>query len=209
MSTDGILETMWGCNSCDHFNRVKGGDPLVCAGCGAPHTHSEGVHAPEPTSKLVPRSGKTLEDEYRELTEAFLALEESRDRLGQQLAQQTKPRIVVVDERNGSVLATGENIDLPDEGQIAMLRAIEMANVLVTIGHDSIWVKQGAEKGWVTLVTTKSERQMNAEKAATELQHRMGDKPNDDLVKGDHPVEVKFHRIWHDPKPRKDSRTGF
>jgi hypothetical protein len=116
-----------------------------------------------------------------------------------------KPRIVIVDMRNGSVLADGRNINVPEEGQLSMLRAIEMADVLVTVDDTGMWVKYGAEKGWVTLITTKSERQMNAEKAAGELAERV--KPNDDLERGDHPVKVKFARVWnHATKP---TRTGF
>jgi hypothetical protein len=105
-----------------------------------------------------------------------------------------KPRIVIVDVRNGNVFADGSNIDRPEEGREPALRSIETADVLVEISADNVFVKEGATKGWVLLMRTKSESQMNAEKAARELANR--DKPNDDLEKGDHPVTQKFARIW-------------
>lgn len=114
-----------------------------------------------------------------------------------------KPRVIIVDVRNGMVKANAANIDLPLEGQVSALRSIETADVLVEIHPDTILVREGADKGWVTMLTTKPERQMNAEKAARELQSRVGDKPIDDLDVGEHPVEEKFRRVWEG-----DSNSG-
>lgn len=105
-----------------------------------------------------------------------------------------KPRIVIVDVRNGNVFADGRNINLPAEGQEAMLRAIETADVLVSVDDSGMWVKQGVDLGIITMVTTKSEAQMNAEKAQGEAADRV--KPPDDLEKGEHPVTEKFARVW-------------
>jgi hypothetical protein len=113
----------------------------------------------------------------------------------------SKPRVIIVDVRNGKVKADGMNIDLPPEGQESALRSIETADVLVEVHPDTIFVRSGADKGWVTMFTTKSEMQMNAEKAATELHARVGSKPIDDLEKGEHPVEVKMNRVWDKTDP--------
>jgi hypothetical protein len=110
-----------------------------------------------------------------------------------------KPRVVIVDVRNGNVYATGENINLPLEGQQAALHVIKTADVLVEVHADTMLVKEGVERGWVTLLTTKSILQMNTEKAASELQAR--DKHVDDLETGEHPVEAKFARVWDDSVP--------
>jgi hypothetical protein len=155
---------------------------------------------------LVPRPGKTIEEEYTELSAEFLDLEERYERL-------VKPRIVIVDVRNGN--ADGRNINLPEEGQEAMLRAIETASVLVSVDDSGMWVKQGVDLGLVTMVTTKSELQMNAEKAEGEREARV--KPPDDLEKGEHPVDVKMRRVWDksDPgyvesgEPEKRGLKGF
>lgn len=39
------------------------------------------LHSPRPEGAIVPRPGRTLEDEYRELSDQFIAVEEDRDRL--------------------------------------------------------------------------------------------------------------------------------
>ena len=92
----------------------------------------------------------------------------------------TKPRVIIVDVRNGQVRADGTNIDLPPEGQESALRSIELADVLVEIHPDTILVREGYDKGWVTMFTTKSALQMNAEKADRELDNRT-DGLRDDL----------------------------
>jgi len=111
------------------------------------------------------------------------------------------PRVIVADIRNGKVRADGMNIDLPDEGQQSMLRSLETADVIVEIHEDNVFVRTGYDKHIVLLMRTKSERQMNAEKAARELQHRVGDKPIDDLEKGEHPVKAKMNRVWDKTDP--------
>src|SRR5262245_19321963 len=65
-----------------------------------------------------------------------------------------KPRVIIVDVRNGNVRADGSNIDRPSEGQEAGLRSIETADVLVEIHPDTMIVKTGVDKGWVTFITT-------------------------------------------------------
>ena len=63
-----------------------------------------------------------------------------------------KPRVVIVDMRSGGgIKADGSNIDLPPEGQESALRSIETADVYVQIHADGIYVKEGADKGWVLL----------------------------------------------------------
>jgi hypothetical protein len=119
-----------------------------------------------------------------------------------------KPRVIIVDQRHGPVKADGSNINLPPEGQESALRSIETADVLVQVHEDGIYVKEGAMKGWVLLLATKSEPQMNAEKAARELQSRVGDKPIDDLEKGEHPVTAKFARVWDDTVPSGEPVKG-
>jgi hypothetical protein len=106
-----------------------------------------------------------------------------------------KPRIIIVDTRNGKVRADGSNVNRPPEGQEAALSSIETADVLVEIGSGAgdIFVKEGATKGWVTLITTKTEAQMSMEKAEGEKAAR--DRPNDDLQKGDHPLK-KMNAVW-------------
>jgi hypothetical protein len=125
----------------------------------------------------------------------------------------TKPRVIIVDVRNGMVKADGSNVDLPPEGQESALRSIETADVLVEIHPDTILVREGVDKGWVTMFTTKSALQLNAEKAARELQHRVGDKPIDDLEKGSHPVTEKFAHVWdgsvESGKPVEGGLKGF
>ena len=106
-----------------------------------------------------------------------------------------KPRVIVVDVRNGPVRKDGSNIDLPPEGQKSALTSIETADVLVEVHMDGIWVKQGVDRGWVTMFTTKSERQMSAEKAERDKDNRTNSL-YDDLKVGEHPVETKFRRVW-------------
>src|SRR3954463_3833998 len=106
-----------------------------------------------------------------------------------------KPRVIIVDQCPGPVKADGSNINLPPEGQESALRSIETADVLVQIHEDGIYVKEGVEKGWVTLFTTKSTLQMNTEKADREKADRLSN-PVDDLAAGEHPVEQKFKRVW-------------
>ncbi len=117
------------------------------------------------------------------------------------------PSVIVVDVRNGKVRATGENIDLPPEGQESALRSLETADVIVEVHEDGIFVKHGHDRHIVMILTTKSEAQMSAEKADRDLQYRVGDKPNDDLTKGDHPVEVKMNRVW-DPEDPHYVKSG-
>lgn len=117
-----------------------------------------------------------------------------------------KPRVIIVDVRNGRVRADGTNINLPPEGQESALRSIETADVVVEIHPDGLGVMQGSEKGWVTMVTTKSILQMNTEKAAHELQAR--DKHVDDLAVGEHPVTQKFARVWDDSVPSGEPTKG-
>lgn len=184
------LESLWNCKGCGHSNHVKGEAERICAQCG--------LGIDERTLPLVPpppAAERFVVDQENELVTRVVGPHLTPD----------KPRIVIVDVRNGNVLADGRNINVPEEGQLPMLRAIEMADVLVTVDDAGMWVKYGVEKGWVTMITTKSEGQMNAEKAAGELAHRV--KKNDDLERGDHPVDVKFARVWnHATKP---TRTGF
>ena len=118
-----------------------------------------------------------------------------------------KPRVIVVDVRNGNVRADGTNINLPPEGQESALRSIETADVLVEVHADGIFVKQGAEKGWVTMFTTKSALQLNAEKADRELTARTG-KQVDDLAVGEHPVDKKFTRVWDGSVPSGEPVEG-
>jgi hypothetical protein len=125
-----------------------------------------------------------------------------------------KPRVIIVDVRNGKVKADGTNIDLPPEGQESALHSIETADVLVEVHPDSIYVREGADKGWVTMVTTKSEAQQSAEKAERELaaRHRgpevptgmTGDRPTFD----DDPVDQKFARVWDDTVPSGEPVKG-
>lgn len=111
-----------------------------------------------------------------------------------------KPRVIIVDVRNGKVWDDGGNIDRPADPYAiqSALDSIATADVLVEVHADGIFVKQGVDKGWVTMITTKSTLQLNAEKAANELEARVGSKPNDDLEKGDHPL-TKFARAWEGP----------
>jgi hypothetical protein len=120
------------------------------------------------------------------------------------------PRIVIVDVRNGNVYADGRNIDAPVAGQEALLRAIETADIVVEIGVDGAWVKQGVDRSIATLVRTKPEAQMSAEKAEQEKNNRVGDgreypieasDDTDDPLRShdpfqDDPVTVKFPRVW-------------
>jgi hypothetical protein len=120
------------------------------------------------------------------------------------------PKIVIVDVRNGNVYANGSNLDVPVEGREPLLRAIETADILVEIGVDGAWVKQGVERSIVTLVSTKSEAQMSAEKAKREKNNRVGDGREhpievmcnrDDPLRQhdlfqDDPVLVRFSRVW-------------
>jgi len=122
----------------------------------------------------------------------------------------SEPKIVIVDARNGNVYADGSNIDAPVAGQEALLRAIETADILVEIGVDGAWVKQGVERSIVTLVHTKAEAQMSAEKAEREKNNRIGDtreypievmEDRDDPLRShdpfqDDPVYVRFGRVW-------------
>ena len=110
------------------------------------------------------------------------------------------PRVIVVDERNGRVRADGSNIDLPPEGQDSALRSLETADVVVEIHEDGMFVTTGYDKHIVLLLVTKSVHQLNAEKAEMELAHRHA-KPIDDLAVGEHPVDVKFARVWDGSVP--------
>jgi hypothetical protein len=120
---------------------------------------------------------------------------------------EAKPRVIIVDVRNGIVRADGTNIDLPPEGQESALRSIETADVLVEIHPDTMIVKQGVDKGWVTMFTTKSAAQLNAEKSDRELAHRT-DNPTDDLKVGEHPVDTKFKRVWDGSVPSGEPVEG-
>jgi len=113
-----------------------------------------------------------------------------------------KPRVIILDVRNGQVRADGSNINLPPEGQESALRSIEAADVLVEVHLEGIWVKKGVDEGWVTMISTKSILQMNTEKADQELANRT-DGLRDDLKLGEHPVEEKFKRVWEG-----DSNSG-
>lgn len=118
-----------------------------------------------------------------------------------------KPLIVILDVRHGNVRATGENIDLPPEGVMSALRSIETADVVVEVHADTVLVKAGQDKCWITMFTTKSESQMNAEKAARELQYRTGNHV-DDLEVGEHPVEEKFSHVWDGSVPSGEPTEG-
>lgn len=123
-----------------------------------------------------------------------------------------KPLIVILDVRNGNVHANGENIDLPAEGRMSALHSIEIADVTVEVHEDAVLVKAGEDNCLVTMFTTKSESQMNAEKAAREL-HARTDKQVDDLEVGEHPVTEKFARVWdgsvRSGEPTKGGLKGF
>jgi hypothetical protein len=99
---------------------------------------------------------------------------------------QGQSSVIVVDARNGRVKADGSNIDLPLEGQQSALRSLETADVVVEVHEEGIFVTTDYDKRIVLLLQTKSERQMNAEKAARELGARV--KPNDDVVKAEDPT---------------------
>jgi len=109
-----------------------------------------------------------------------------------------KTRVIIVDVRNNHPNDDGTNLDVPEEGRQALMDAIEHADVLVEVGVDSMWVREGANLGLVTLVTTKSESQMSIEKALREKHERLADKAGD-VEAGEHPVTVKFSRVW-DPE---------
>lgn len=111
-----------------------------------------------------------------------------------------KPCVIIVDVRNGNVKSDGSNIDRPPEGQEAGLRSIETADVLVEVHPDGVYVKKGAMKGIVTMITTKSEAQMSLEKAVREKDARNADKGSDDLERGDHPL-TKMNRVWDKDDP--------
>ena len=124
-----------------------------------------------------------------------------------------KPRVVIVDMRSGGgIKADGSNIDLPSEGQESALRSIETADVYVQVHADGIYVKEGADKGWVLLITTKGEAQMSHEKAERDLAKRergpevpigmTGDRPTFE----DDPVDQKFARVWEDSGPTRTER---
>jgi hypothetical protein len=120
----------------------------------------------------------------------------------------TKPRVIIVDVRNGQVRADGTNIDLPSDGQESALRSIELADVLVEIHDDGMFVKQGVSKGWVTLFVTKTVLQLNTEKADRELAARRDDSgetptgmTGDRATFEDDPVDKKFLRVWDGTVP--------
>jgi hypothetical protein len=114
------------------------------------------------------------------------------------------PNIVIVDVRNGAVYTDGTNINVPEEGREALLRAIETAEILIEINVEGVWVKQGVVPGGVTLIATKSEPQMSAEKAQREATARNKGPEVTTGMKGDRatypddPVDVKFRRVWQD-----------
>jgi hypothetical protein len=113
------------------------------------------------------------------------------------------PRVVVVDVRNGKVRADGANIDLPPEGQESFLRSLETADVIVEVHEDTLLVTQGYDKHIVLLGQTKTVVAMNYEKADREKADRT-DNMHDDLEAGEHPVEVKFKRVWDGSVPSGD-----
>ena len=69
--------------------------------------------------------------------------------------------------------------------------------MLVEVHADGIYVKDGSEQGYVLLLATKSELQMNAEHAARDLDNRTNSL-YDDLKTGEHPVTEKFPRVWEE-----------
>lgn len=114
--------------------------------------------------------------------------------------------IVVADLRNGPIRKDGSNIDLPPEGQAAMLNSLRWAEVIVEVQADTVLVR-GVNPGVVLLCRTKSPAQMSAEKAAGDLAVRKGDQP-DDLAIGEHPVEQKFARVWDGSVPSGKPAEG-
>lgn len=124
-------------------------------------------------------------------------------------------RVVVVDVRNGQVRADGVNIDLPSEGQESALRSLETADVVVEIHEDTMLVTQGYDKRIVLLLTTKSERQMSAEKADREKADRVaaGGEETTGMVGDratfpDDPVDQKFKRVWDGSVPSGEPVEG-
>jgi hypothetical protein len=119
----------------------------------------------------------------------------------------SKPRVIIIDARNGKVYADGGNINVPVEGREGVLRAIETADVLVEFSVDGAWVKRGVETGIVGLVQTKSEAQMSAEKAQREWAARPHDpeqatgEVGDRHTFADDPVDKKFARVWDGSVP--------
>lgn len=125
-------------------------------------------------------------------------------------------KVVILDVRKAPLDSLGRNIDTHEDGIPGALTAINEADVLVEVWEDGVYVKRGVEHNVVALISTKSEPQMSMEKALREKDHRVGDKPNDDLQKGDHPL-AKMNRIWDkgDPDyvesggPSKDAIKGW
>jgi hypothetical protein len=121
-----------------------------------------------------------------------------------------KPRVIVVDVRNGKVRADGANIDLPPEGQESFLRSLETADVIVEVHEDTLLVTHGYDKHIVLLGQTKTVLQMNTEKADRELQHRT--KPIDDAAIAEDPT-VRLKRafgneFWPSGKPVEGGLKG-
>jgi hypothetical protein len=119
----------------------------------------------------------------------------------------TDVNVVVVDVREGMVRSDGSNIDLPPEGQESALRSLELADVVVEIHADTVFVRQGSDKHIVLLLTTKSESRMSAEKADRErLARYRGPEQSTGMAEyratfPDDPVDEKFKRVWDDSIP--------
>lgn len=115
-------------------------------------------------------------------------------------------KIVICDVRNGQVREDGENIDLPSEGQEAVLEAIERADILIDVTPDGVWVKRGYGVD-VLLVRTKTEAQMSGEKADREKAARARGPEQTVGMTGDRetfeddPVDKKFARVWDGSVP--------
>jgi hypothetical protein len=113
---------------------------------------------------------------------------------------QRRLKVVVIDERNGPVRKDGSNLTVPEEGRLAILGLIaqmmgDPEGIVIRVDNGGVFVAAGV--GQVSLVATKSEEVMNAEKATRELDHRTAT-PRNDLEAGEHPVETKFARVWHE-----------
>jgi hypothetical protein len=122
--------------------------------------------------------------------------------------------VVVVDVRQGKVRSDGSNIDLPPEGQESALRSLELADVVVEIHADTVFVRQGSDKRIVLLLKTKSEARMSAEKAERERLARVrgpeqaSGMTEDRVTFPDDPVDEKFKRVWDGSIPSGEPVKG-
>lgn len=107
----------------------------------------------------------------------------------------TPPKIVVLDERNGALRS--DNVNDYDGAKYT----VDHAAVLVVVGQDGVFVKEGVGK--VALITTKSEAELSANKAAEHLAARQCEEPQ---PHEDHITRLK--RAWKGPDNSGTERIG-